>query len=137
MHRIWTFLKQYPIPVFALVGLVVGAVLRFGFGKLRLSQWVWFSTVLVIGGMPIVYGTVKGMLKGEFASDIVAMLAIVTAVLTEQAFAGAVVVLMQSGGEAIESYGLRRASSSLTALLQRAPRIARRKREISTRRDQR
>ncbi len=123
-----TFLKQYPIPVFALVGLLVGAVLRFGFGQVELSQWVWF-VVLVVGGLPIVYGTVKGMLKGEFASDIVAMLAIITAILTEQAFAGAVVVLMQSGGEAIESYGLRRASSSLTALLQRAPRIARRKRE--------
>ncbi|HSX26522.1 MAG TPA: heavy metal translocating P-type ATPase [Chlamydiales bacterium] len=121
-----TFLKQYPIPVFALVGLLAGAVLRFGFGLVELSQWVWF-VVLVVGGLPIVYGTVKGMLKGEFASDIVAMLAIITAILTEQAFAGAVVVLMQSGGEAIESYGLRRASSSLTALLQRAPRIARRK----------
>lgn len=34
---------------------------------------------------------------------------------------------MQSGGEAIEAYGLRRASSSLASLLSRAPRRARRK----------
>ena len=56
------------------------------------------------------------------------MLAIIAAILMDQAFAGVVVVLMQSGGEAIEDYGLRRASSSLDALLARAPRVARRKR---------
>jgi heavy metal translocating P-type ATPase len=67
------------------------------------------------------------MLRGVFASDIVATLAIVTAALMNQAFAGAVVVLMQSGGEAMERYGFRRASSSLHALLQRAPRLAHRK----------
>lgn len=83
----------------------------------------------MIGGIPIVYETLKGMLHGQFAADIVAMLAIITAVLTGQAFAGAVVVLMQSGGEAIEFYGMKRASSSLSALLQRAPRTARRQRE--------
>ncbi|HSW73100.1 MAG TPA: heavy metal translocating P-type ATPase, partial [Chlamydiales bacterium] len=43
------------------------------------------------------------------------------------AFAGAVVVLMQSGGEALEKYGFRRVTSSLEALIARAPRIAYRK----------
>lgn len=128
MHRIRTFLKQYPIPVFALFGLLLGVVFRFGFARPDLGQWIWYAT-LVIGGIPIIYKTCKGMLYGQFASDIVAMLAIITAILTKQPFAGAMVVLMQSGGEAIEFYGLRRASSSLTALLKRAPRIARRKRD--------
>ncbi len=128
MSKIWNFLKQYPIPVFALFGLLLGTLFRFGFGLPDLGGRIWFAT-LVVGGLPIIYETIKGMLHGKFASDIVAMLAIITAILTGQSFAGAVVVLMQSGGEAIEFYGLRRASSSLTALLQRAPRIARRKRD--------
>ena len=126
-HRIWVFFRHYPIPLFALTGLIAGAWLRFGFGERDWSQWIWLAT-LVIGGLPIVYETLKGMFHGKFASDIVAMLAIVTAILTGQVFAGAVVVLMQSGGEAIEAYGLRRASFSLAELLKRAPRIARRKR---------
>jgi heavy metal translocating P-type ATPase len=42
-------------------------------------------------------------------------------------FAGVIVVLMQAGGEALENYGLRRASSSLERLLARAPRLAQRK----------
>ena len=67
------------------------------------------------------------MLRGKFASDIIAMLAIIAAILLDQAFAGVIVVLMQSGGEAIEKYGLRRATSTLDDLLARAPRLARRK----------
>lgn len=128
MSKIWNFLKQYPIPAFALFGLLLGVIFRFGFGLPDVSRWIWFAT-LFVGGLPIIYKTIKGMLYGKFASDIVAMLAIITAILTGQSFAGAVVVLMQSGGEAIEFYGMRRASSSLAALLQRAPRLARRKRE--------
>lgn len=126
LHKIWTFLKNYPIPVFALFGLILGAIFRFGFFQIDVSHEIWYAT-LIIGGIPIIYKTLRGMFHGQFASDIVAMLGIITAVLTGQSFAGAVVVLMQSGGEAIEFYGLRRASFSLTALLQRAPRIARRK----------
>jgi len=127
LSKFWIFFKRYPIPVFALFGLLLGVLFRFGFHRVDWSEWVWFIT-LVIGGLPIIFQTLKGMLQGQFASDIVAMLAIITAILTGQVFAGAVVVLMQSGGEAIEAYGLRRASSSLTELLKRAPRLARRKR---------
>lgn len=127
MNSIKTLLRQYPIPLFALSGLILGLI--FYFSPLRIiSDWIWMAT-LILGGAPIVYQTFKGMLKGEFASDIVAMLAILTAILMEQAFAGAVVVLMQSGGEALETYGLRRASSSLKQLLERAPRFAFRKTE--------
>ena len=67
------------------------------------------------------------MLKGNFAADVVAMLAIITAVLMREYFAGVIIVIMQSGGEALENYSLRRASSTLEHLLARAPRIAHRK----------
>ena len=126
MRRLWTLLKNSPLPAFTLLGLILGVLVRFCFDELKVSHWIWFAT-LIIGGIPIVYRTIRGMLRGQFASDIVAMLAIGTAVALNQAFAGAVVVLMQSGGEAIEAFGLRRAASSLTSLLKRAPREARRK----------
>ena len=47
--------------------------------------------------------TVRGMVAGRFAADLVAMLAIVTALLLDQPLPGLVVVLMQSGGEALEA----------------------------------
>lgn len=123
--RIFQFIRENPIPFLALIGLVLGAVVRFGVGRVDVSDLIWFTT-LVVGGAPVVYETIKGMLKGNFASDVVAMLAIITAVLTQEYFAGVIIVLMQSGGEALENYSLRRASSSLEKLLARAPRIAHR-----------
>jgi len=124
--RVWQFVRENPIPFVALIGLAVGALLRFGVGRSDISDLIWLAT-LVIGGAPVVYETIKGMLKGNFASDVVAMLAIITAILTQEYFAGVIIVLMQSGGEALENYSLRRASSSLEKLLARAPRIAHRR----------
>lgn len=127
-QKIRIFLKNYPIPFFVLLGLLLGIFFRFVLQNSILAHWIWFIT-LVIGGLPILYNTIKGMLKGKFALDVVAMLAIITAIILDEAFAGCVVVLMQSGGEAIEDFGLRRASSSLANLLARAPRSARRKKD--------
>ncbi len=125
-QRIWAFLKVYPIPLFALLGLLSGAVAQWGFGRTDLGEGIWLAT-LAIGGAPLVWSTLRGMLRGQFASDVVAMLAIVAALVMDEPFAGVIVVLMQSGGEALENYGFRRASSSLESLLARAPRVAWRK----------
>src|SRR5437773_12323084 len=108
------------IPLIVAAGLVAGLVARFVFAAPDVGQWV-FLAALVAGGGPLVVQTLRGMLRGRFAADIVAMLAIVTALVLEQYFAGAVIALMQSGGEALERYAMRRASSSLEALLERAP----------------
>src|SRR5262249_19102651 len=123
--RILNFIRENPIPFVALIGLVAGAVARFGTGRSDIADLIWLATLL-IGGLPVVFETTKGMLHGNFASDVVAMLAIITAVLTQEYFAGVIIVLMQSGGEALENYSLRRASSSLEKLLARAPHIAHR-----------
>lgn len=125
MSRIVSFIKTYTLPIFTLTGLILGVIFYFSDQK-EISHWVWFAT-LILGGLPIAFQTIRGMFHGEFASDIVAMLAIITAIIMNEAFAGAVVVLMQSGGEALEKYGLRRASTSLEELLKRAPRFAFRK----------
>jgi len=82
--------------------------------------------VLVLGGLPLVVQTLVGLARGRFAADVVAMLAILTAIVLGQHFAGAIVVLMQAGGEALEAYAMRRASRSIEALLERAPKSARR-----------
>lgn len=120
--------RKYPIPFLAIFGLAIGTILQLVFADYLLARWVWYGT-LIVGGAPIVWKTFRGMLRQQFAADVVAMLAIIAAVLMDQAFAGVIVVLMQSGGEAIEDYGLKRASSSLDALLARAPKIARRLRD--------
>jgi len=81
---------------------------------------------VVCTGFPIVWRTTKGMLRGKFASDVVAMLSIVGAVLLDQPIVGLVIVLMQTGGEALERYAEGRASAAVRALEAAAPRSAHR-----------
>ncbi|HXI65922.1 MAG TPA: heavy metal translocating P-type ATPase [Gemmatimonadales bacterium] len=119
------FVRLYPLPVLVGAGLVSGLVAQVAFPSSAAARWIFLATLL-IGGGPLVVQTARGVLRGRFAADIVAMLAILTALVLGQYFAGAVIALMQSGGEALERYAMSRASSSLEALLARAPKIGRR-----------
>lgn len=127
--KIIPLIKNEPLATFALLGIALGAMSYF-FISQEVADLFWRS-VLIFGGSVIVFHTVKGIIHGKFAADIVAMLAILVAILLEQVFAGSIVVLMQSGGEAIERYGFRKASFSLEELLKRAPRKARKKSNFS------
>jgi heavy metal translocating P-type ATPase len=81
---------------------------------------------LILLGAPLVWRTAAGLLRGRFAADVVASLAVVTAVLLVQPFAGLVIVLMQSGGETLEIYAAHRASRAVEELEAQAPRTAHR-----------
>ena len=76
----------------------------------------------------MVWRTAEGAFRGRFAADLVATLAIVGAVILDQPIAGLVVVLMQTGGEALEQYAAGRASRAVAELEAAAPRRASRKR---------
>ena len=118
-------LARYPLVAIAATGLIAGLVVRFLVRDPVTADRVFFFTLLA-GGAPLVARTLWGMAHGRFAADVVAMLAIVGAVVFREPFAGAVVVLMQSGGEALEAYAMHQATASLETLLARAPKIAHR-----------
>ncbi len=86
---------------------------------------VW-SAGLAVTGLPVVWGTLRGMVSGRFAADLVATLAIVGALLLGEPLAGLIVVLMQTGGEALERYAEGRASRAVRELEAAAPRLAHR-----------
>jgi len=56
---------------------------------------------LVLSGAPLVWRTARDALRGHFATDVVASLAVLTAIVQDQPVAGLVVTLMQTGGEAL------------------------------------
>ncbi|HWB09391.1 MAG TPA: heavy metal translocating P-type ATPase [Pirellulales bacterium] len=90
----------------------------------------WFLWVaLGLGGGPLVVELAMRMLQRQFGSDLLAGISIVTAVLLGEYLAGTLVVLMLSGGAALESLAVRRASSVLDALARRMPSKAHRKTE--------
>ena len=63
----------------------------------------------------------------EFGSDLLAGISILSSVLLGEYLVGTIIVLMLSGGEALEQFATRRASSVLDALAKRMPLVAHRK----------
>jgi heavy metal translocating P-type ATPase len=120
-----TAARRVPVAALAAIGIGAAAVARFALDRADVADLL-LHAVLLLGGLPLVLQTLLGLLRGRFAADVVAMLAIVTAMLLGQHFAGAVIVLMQAGGEALEAFAMRRASRSIESLLERAPKTARR-----------
>ncbi len=115
------------IAILATVAIALHLVLRFGTsGPLWLVQApLWIA--LAVGGLPLVVELAVKAWHREFGSDLLAGISIVTAVLLEEYLAGTLVVLMLSGGGALESYAVRSASSVLDALARRMPQVAHRK----------
>jgi len=126
--------KELVIAAFTTVAIAVSLVLRFG---LRAEGTVAGITVhdvplvaaLAFGGVPLVFDLTVKLFRREFGSDLLAGMSIVTALLLQEYLAGALVVLMLSGGEALEAYAVRSASSVLSALARRVPSVAHRKRD--------
>ena len=123
---VWKSLETL-IAAFTIIMIAVHLVLRFGFVSSDFVQNVPLWAVLAFGGMPLVWGLLVKMLHREFGSDLLAGISIVVSILLDEYLAGSLVVLMLSGGEALEAYAVRSASSVLQALSKRMPSIAHRK----------
>jgi heavy metal translocating P-type ATPase len=82
---------------------------------------------LLIGGTPLIFDLVKKLVKREFGSDLLAGVSILTAVTLGQYLVAAIVVLMLSGGTALEEFATARASSVLDSLARRMPGVAHRR----------
>jgi len=83
--------------------------------------------MLVLGGVPLVWDLLSKLFRGTFGSDLLAGISIVTSVVLGEYLAGVLVVLMLSGGEALESRAVSRAGDVLNALARRMPSLAHRK----------
>jgi heavy metal translocating P-type ATPase len=115
------------ISVIAIAGIAIHLVLRFLLKSSQFSYDVPLFAALVLGGMPLVYGLGRKALRREFGSDLLAGISIVVSVILGEYLAGTLVVLMLSGGNVLESYAVRSASSVLDALAKRMPSVAHRK----------
>ncbi len=124
-HRTRQWLTSTAVPAAALLLLGAGAVARFGWPTAGASTSIW-TIGLVLTGAPTVFRTLRNALAGRFAADLVAALAIIGAVWLAQPVAGLGIVLMQTGGEALERFAEGRASDAVRALEEAAPRTAHR-----------
>ena len=103
------------------------------------SMWVTNAPGLSVGGRsiseislfvalaaaaPLIWRIGKRIARFEMTADLLAAVSIVAAVLLGEYLAGTIVVLMLSGGEALEALAVRKASFALDALAKRLPSAA-------------
>jgi heavy metal translocating P-type ATPase len=123
--------KDAWIATLAVAAIAAHLVLRFGAGTTPGIYNVPLFVALALGGIPLVWELLTRLWAREFGSDLLAGMSIITSAFLQEYLAGTFVVLMLSGGGALESYAVRSASSVLEALARRMPSLAHRKQDGS------
>ncbi|SDH62962.1 heavy metal-(Cd/Co/Hg/Pb/Zn)-translocating P-type ATPase [Leifsonia sp. 98AMF] len=116
-------LRYRVITLTLLVGVVSLAL--FLAGAVAAAQWTagLYAIAVAVG---YTVRMLRTLASGGLGVDLLAVVAIVATVAVGEVAAALVVVLMLSGGEALEDYANRRARHELDALLRREPRSAHR-----------
>ncbi len=126
-HAVGGTWKNAVIALLALLSIGSHLVLRFAAKAQSPIAEIPLFVGLALGGVPLVCELLRKLWKREFGSDLLAGISIITSVLLGEYLAGVLVVLMLSGGEALEHFAVGQASSVLSALARRMPTIAHRK----------
>ncbi len=106
------------------LGIATGGTLWIA-GRHDLAH-VAFGATTVAGILPLVWSTLEQLRRGRTGVDLIALLAMGGALAFGEYEAGAVLALMLASGRALEDFAERRAQRELSALLERAPRLAHR-----------
>src|SRR6516165_12681504 len=115
------------IAILALSAIALHLVLRYLSNAPPIAWQAPLVIALVAGGFPLVVRLSRKLFEKEFGSDHMAGISILTSVMLREYLVGVIVILMLSGGTALEQFASRRASSVLDALAKRMPQIAHRK----------
>jgi len=120
--RVLQWFRQYPILAMTIVvGVVVVALDLTSTGSVAMWIAVVYVSLIVLW---TAIGMVRDILRGHFGLDILAVVAMVATLAVGEYLASLIIVLMLSGGEALEDFAARRAKRELTSLLDRSPQIA-------------
>lgn len=93
------------------------------FGQHTVAHWILGISALA-NAVPLVWGMFQDLRAGTYGVDILAATAIITSVLLGEYWAGMIIVLMLTGGAALEDYAETRAKTELDTLLSRVPKKA-------------
>ncbi len=119
-----------PVAHIATASFIAAGMIAAMMVKLLLHDSHILNTVLLVAiagaSVPLLLSLIQQVFKGNFSVDILALLSIVTSLVLGQYWVAAIVVLMLSGGQALEAFATRRASSVLNALAKRMPQTAHR-----------
>jgi heavy metal translocating P-type ATPase len=122
-----TWTEPTLIALLALAAILLHLVLRYISNAPRTAWQAPLIVALIAGGLPLILRLTRKLLQREFGSDHLAGVSIITSVILGEYLVGVIVILMLSGGTALEQLASRRASSVLDALARRMPQVAHRR----------
>jgi heavy metal translocating P-type ATPase len=121
----WERVRTLWAPCAALCGIVAGGLLALLVGP-DPADAVWAATVALML-VPLSWSVARALMHGDLGVDLIALLAMAGALALGEYLAGSVIALMLAGGNALEEFASGRARRELTKLIERAPRVARRR----------
>nr|CRL75803.1 heavy metal-translocating P-type ATPase [Mycolicibacterium malmesburyense] len=125
VHEGWRSLREPTLVMVTVAALAVGGVLWLvGQREAADISWIVGTVVAVV---PAVLWVVAALRQGRLGVDVIAVLSLGGTLLVGEYLAGALIAVMLAGGRALEAAAARRASRDLRALLEHAPRFARRR----------
>lgn len=122
MKRLLRFARHYQLFSIAIVATAIALLLQLG-GEPRFSHLL-LAVVAIVEVLPLLWNMWQDLRSGRYGIDILAATAIIASVILGQYWAAIVVVIMLTGGEALEDYAHHRAQAELHDLLKRAPQKA-------------
>ncbi len=119
MDKLHFFTDNFLIPFIVLIGTLLYLALQLA--NVPIVPLIIIFPIIIIGSYQLLRDSYYQILKGQYALDYIAIIAILVSVLTNQLLVAAVLALMISSGRTLEEYGAKQARSSLTKLLDRIP----------------
>ena len=122
MKKTLRFVREYKLFALAVAAIIIALGLKFA-GLNTASNMV----IVVVAGIelvPLLWGMWQDFRTGRYGIDILAATAIIASILLKEYWAAIVIVLMLTGGEALENYAQNRAKTELKSLLANAPQKA-------------
>lgn len=102
---------------------VVALILQYVFHYPLLSQ----ALVTIVGALialTMFVGMIKTLRSGKYGVDLLAILAVVATLAVSEYWAAMVILVMLTGGDALEDYAAKKANTELKALLDNSPHLA-------------
>lgn len=96
------------------------------FNQIHISE-IPLLIVILIGGIPLSIQIISKALKKDLGADLLAFIGLIVAVILKENLAANLVILMLSGGLALEEYAMKKASFILEALAKRMPQLVHKK----------
>ena len=124
MKKFLSFFREYKQLGIVLILTIVAVVLALA--KQNTIAHVILGITAIASTLPLLWGMWEDLRSGKYGLDILAITAIVVSVVMKEYWAGIIIVLMLTGGEALEDYAEERAKTELSALLKRKPKLAHR-----------